>query len=82
MWQATGGPKAWSDEYQAQMVVANRVERLEWRQTEDGAKGKNPPAEQEPPSFVGDEQAKASKADAKAQEFLRRQKLIEAQKAP
>lgn len=62
------------------MVVENRVARLEWRQTEDGAKGKNPPPVQEPPPFVGDEQANASKADAKAQEFLRRQKLIEAQK--
>ena len=81
MWQATGGPKAWSDEYQAQMVVVNRVERLEWRQTEDGSKGKNPPPVQEPPPFVGDEQAKASKADAKAQEFMRRQKLIDAQRA-
>lgn len=62
------------------MVAVNRVERLEWRQTEDGSKGKNPPPVQEPPPFVGDEQAKASKADAKAQEFMRRQKLIEAQK--
>lgn len=77
LWQATGGPRAWSDEYHALMVVANRVERLEWRKTEDGAKGKNPPGMYETPPFVGDEQAKASRADMKAQRFIQRQQAIQ-----
>lgn len=80
VWQATGGPRAWSDEYHGLLAVMNRVERLEWRKTEDGSKGKNPPQMQEPPPFVGDAQAKASTADAKAQEFMRRQRAIEARR--
>jgi hypothetical protein len=78
IWQATGGPKAWSDEYHALMVVQWRVQILEWRQTEDGQKGKNAPVLQEPPPFVGDEQKKAHTADVKAREWMRRQQAIEA----
>lgn len=80
LWQATGGPKAWSDEYHALMVVQWRLQILEWRETEDGQKGKNAPQMEEPPPFVGDELQKASAADSKAQEFLRRQRVLEAQR--
>lgn len=80
LWQATGGPKAWADEYQALMIVEWRLQILDWRQTEDGAKGKNPPDMQEPPPFIGDEQTKASKRDLRAREFMRRQQALEAQK--
>lgn len=78
LWQATGGPKAWSDEYHALMVVQWRLQILEWRQTKDGQDGKNAPEMQDPPPFVGDEQAKANKNDLKAKAFLQRQKTIEA----
>lgn len=80
LWQATGGPKAWSDEFHALMVVEWRLQILEWRKTEDGSKGKNPPQMQEPPKFVGDEQKKAHTADAKARQFMRRQQAIEARR--
>lgn len=80
VWQSAGGPKAWADEYQALMVVEWRLQILDWRQTEDGSKGKNPPDMQEPPPFVGDEQAKASKQDLRAREFMRRQQALGAQK--
>lgn len=60
------------------MVVEWRLQILEWRQTEDGQKGKNAPAPQEPPPFVGDEQVKATAADAKAQAFMRRQQAMQA----
>lgn len=62
------------------MVVTNRIERLEWRKTEDGAKGKNPPVMHETPPFIGDEQAKASRADMKAQKFMQRQRAIQARR--
>lgn len=60
------------------MVAEWRLQILDWRQTEDGAKGKKPPQMSEPPAFVGDELAKAATADLKAQTFMRRQQAIEA----
>lgn len=60
------------------MVTEWRLQILEWRQTEDGQKGKNAPAMQEPPPFIGDERQKATAADAKAQAFMRRQQAMQA----
>lgn len=53
-----------------------RLQVLAWQKTEDGSKGHNPPDPAEPPPFIGDEMAKADKADAKAKAFLRRQQQM------
>lgn len=74
VWQATGGPRAWSDTVHTLMVLELRLRYLLWAQTDDGEKGKNPPKMQPYPELESDEEAKAAKADSKAEIFLRRQR--------
>lgn len=78
MWQAAGGPRAWSDEYHALMVNEWRLQILDWRQTKDGADGKNAPEVPEPPPFIGDVEKKVAKADLRSRQWEAQQKRIAA----
>lgn len=60
------------------MVVQWRLQILDWRNTKDGADGKNPPDLEEPPPFVGDEQVKVAKADLRSRQWEQQQRRIEA----
>lgn len=81
LWQATGGSRAWSDTYAGLIANHHGLRVLEWRQTEDGQKGRNAPDPEQPPAFYTDVDARVSKADANARKFEARQKLIADQRA-
>ena len=74
VWQETGGARAWSDTVATLMVLELRLREQMWAQSEDGEKGKNQPKMQPSPPFEGDEEVKASKADSKAEIFMRQQR--------
>lgn len=71
VWQATGGAKAWSDEFAGLMVVEHRIRHLIWTKSEDAENGKTNSAPKmiEPPEFEGDVEAREQKALSNAQKF-------------
>lgn len=79
LWRATGGPLAWSPVEHVGALIVHGLDRLEWRQTEDGAKGHNPPKPIEPPALAGtateDDAETTRKARAYAQREARRREV-------
>lgn len=69
VWQATGGARAWTDEYSVGMVLEHRLRHLIWTKSEDAEKGKNAPKMIDPPEFVGDVEAREQRAIEKARKF-------------
>lgn len=69
IWQATGGPKAWSDEVLTMMILDLRLRELFWTKTKDGQDGKNPPEIAPYPRHEDEVQAEADDLDAKAKKF-------------
>ncbi len=74
LWKATGGPRAWSDEYAGLMANRHGLEVLAWQQTEDGSNGKNSPSAPEPPLWFQDADAHESKLERKARALLRQER--------
>ena len=76
LWEATGGGRAWSDEYTGLMIVRHGVDVLAWQQTEDGSKGNNSPKPLEPPEWFEDAEQRDSAMERKARALLRQEKAL------
>lgn len=74
LWQATGGPRAWTDEYAGLMGVVHRLDILAWQQTEDGQKGRKQPTPPAPPTWFEAAETRESSALSKAERFLARER--------
>lgn len=81
LWRATGGPMAWSPVEHVGAQIVHGLDRLEWRKTEDGVKGRNPPQPIAPPPLAGEtnkaEAKTAHKARLHAQRQARRSREVE-----
>ena len=71
VWQATGGAKAWSDEFAGLMVVEQRIRHLIWTKSEDAEKGRSNTAPKmiEPPEYEGDIEERERRALQNAKKF-------------
>lgn len=71
IWQATGGARAWSDEFAGLMVVEQRIRHLIWTKSEDAEKGKTNTAPKmiDPPEYEGDVEAREKRALSNAEKF-------------
>lgn len=74
LWRATGGQLAWSPVEHVGALIVHGLDRLEWRQTEDGAKGRNPPSPIEPPPLAGEVHEAEAKTTRKARLHAERQR--------
>lgn len=73
LWRATGGQLAWSPVEHVGALIVHGLDRLEWRQTEDGAKGRNPPPPISPPPLAGEVNEAEAKTTRKARLHAERQ---------
>lgn len=73
LWRAVGGPLSWAPVEHVGAQIVHGLDRLEWRQTEDGAKGRNPPPPIEPPPLTGETQEAEAKTTRKARLHAERQ---------
>lgn len=73
LWRAVGGPLAWSPVEHVGALIVHGLDRLEWRQTEDGTKGRNPPDPISPPPLAGQVQETDAKTAHKARLHAERQ---------
>lgn len=81
LWRAVGGQLAWSTVEHVGALIVHGLDRLEWRQTEDGSKGRNPPDPISPPPLAGEtnevEAKTAHKARLHAERQARRSREVE-----
>lgn len=68
-WQSFGGPKAWTDEVHALMMIEHDTRHGHWLQA--GGKGL-PPKPIEPPPFSGEERRRNAVAQRRAQRRAKR----------
>lgn len=73
LWRATGGPLAWTPAEHVGALIVHGLDRLEWRQTEDGAKGRNPPKPIAPPPYAGEATEEDAKTARKARAYAARE---------
>lgn len=73
LWRAVGGALAWSPVEHVGALIVHGLDRLEWRQTEDGAKGRNPPDPISPPPLAGEANQAEAKTAHKARIHAERQ---------
>lgn len=73
LWQAVGGPMAWSEQVYLLHWVDYRLRVADWRQTKDGQANRNQPKAPTPPPYAFEKRVEESRQSARAQAWEQRQ---------